>query len=74
MDQLSIIFLFEIMTVRDEKMFLVVSRDLLTDHEFKGKVSVSRTTQNDKSERTMVFHLNSRNGSTLINFDHLSIS
>ena len=74
MDQLSIIFLFEIMTVRDEKMLLVVSRDLLTDHEFKGKVSVSRTTQNDKSERTMVFHLNSRNGSTSINFDHLSIS
>ena len=27
LDHLSIIFLFQIMTVRDEKMFLVVSRD-----------------------------------------------
>ena len=33
-----------------------LSRDLSTDKEFKGRVSVSGTTKNDNTERTVIFH------------------
>ena len=51
MDNLSLIFLFHIMTVRDVKMFLAVSRDLSTDRNQKGEKRLDNSTLGDKSPR-----------------------
>ena len=56
------IYLFRIMTVRDEKMFLTVSRDLSTDRHQKDPKPLSHSTLSDKSPITNKFNQNSSNG------------
>ena len=56
------IFLFHNMTVRDEKMFLTVSRDLSTDRHQKDPKPLSHSTLGDKSLITNKFNQNSSNG------------
>ena len=50
------------MTVRDEKMFLTVSRDLSTDRHQKDPKPLSHSTLSDKSLITNKFNQNSSNG------------
>ena len=56
------IFLFHIMTVRDEKMFLTVSHDLSTDQHKKGIERLSDSTLSDKSPKMKNSNKNSPNG------------
>ena len=56
------IYLFRIMTVRDEKMFLTVSRGLSTDRHQKDPKPLSHSTLSDKSPITNKFNQNSSNG------------
>ena len=49
------IFLFRIMTVRDWKMFLVVSRDSSTDKQNKRFRGLNISTLSDKSQKTKNF-------------------
>ena len=49
LNNLSQIFLFHIMTVRDVKMFLTGSRDLSTDKQNKTYKSLRKSTWSDKS-------------------------
>ena len=50
------------MTVRDEKMFLTVSRDLSTDQHQKGIERLPDSTLSDKSPKMNSFNQNSRSG------------
>ena len=50
------------MTVRDEKMFLTVSRDLSTDIHQKDPKPLSHSTLSDKSPITNKLNQNSSNG------------
>ena len=74
LDRLSLIFLIHIMTLRDVKMFLVVSRDSSTDKQLEWIRRISMIAMNDKSERTINFHQNSENESTSKSFNRLSFS
>ena len=49
LDHLSLIFLFHIMTVRDVKMFVAVSRDSSTDKQNKIYWALRNSTWSDKS-------------------------
>ena len=49
LDHLSLVFLFHVMTVRDVKMFSVVSRDLSTDKQNKIHGWIRKSTCSDKS-------------------------
>ena len=71
---LSPFFLFPIITVRNWKMFLVVSRDSSTDKQLEWIRRISMIAMNDKSERTINFHQNSENESTSKIFNRLSFS
>ena len=62
------------MTVRDEKMFLVVSRDLSTDKQNKIHRWIRNLTWSDKSHSKKNLDQNSGNGVGIANFDLLSIS
>ena len=50
------------MTVRDEKMFLTVSRDLSTDQHQKGIERHPDSTVSDKSPKMKISNKNSPNG------------
>ena len=72
------IFLFCIMTVRDWKMFLVVSRDSSTDKHQKGIEPLHNSTLSDKSGKTKNFNHYYPNGAlrkilTLCQFPDLPI-
>ena len=51
LNNLSQIFLFHIMTVRDLKMFLVVSSDLSTDRHQMGLFTLGNSLFSDKSQK-----------------------
>ena len=73
-DHLSMIFLFHIMTVRDVKMCLVVSRDLSTDKHNQHPKTLSNSTKSDSNINWIDFDHYFRSGSARMNFDLLEIS
>ena len=73
-DYLSLIFFFHIMTVRDVKMFLAISRDLSTDKQNKIHRWIKNSTCSDKSHSKKNLDQNSGNGVGIANLDLLSIS
>jgi len=74
LDNLSLFFLFQIMTVRDVKMFLAVSRDLSIDKQNKIYWALKNSTWSDKSHFKKNLDQNSGNGAGFANLDLLSIS
>ena len=74
LDHLSLIFLFNIRTVRIGKMFLVVSRDSLTDKQNKIYWALRNSTWSDKSHFKLNLGQKSGNGVGIANLDLLSIS
>ena len=74
LNHLSINFLFHIVTVRNEKKFLIVSHDLSTDKQNKIHRWIRNSTWSDKSHSKKNLDKNSGNGVGIANLDHLSIS
>ena len=62
LNNLSQIFLFQIVTVRDVKIFLTVSRDLSTDKQQRGIEHLSKSTWSDKSPKKECLNSNCWNG------------
>ena len=74
LDHLSLIFLFQIMTVRDVKMFLAVSRDLSIDKQNKIYWALRNSTWSDKSHFKKNLVQKSVRGVGIANLNLLSIS
>jgi len=68
------ILLLHIMTVRDWKMFLPISRDLSTDKHQKVIERLSDSMMSNKSPKMKTSNQNSPNGPPRKNFDLMSIS